>query len=613
MSESPDREKELFEEAMRLFAAGDLAKARDLFELIALENGENRRRAEYYLAKIAEMTTRGRSRATRGAPPRREGPFRGVPMSPPADPPRSPPPPDRGPGGEAEAEAASAPGTPQALRRTPHMDLSPDPPVEPGARLQVRVYTDAQAFRPGESGEGFVIEAPPEQKRFEVDVWLSVSEPFGVEGPPVKRLVILRDEEKSEPVEFTVLRQEGPAPAEPVLFSALFSYRGRPCGRVSREVPVSSSQPAEPAKDSLPEAEIRIDAEAQRPDLSVRIVRNGADEHLYDCLVQTPLLPEYKDGVTEIWRLSSLAPDLVKEKMARFMAKNTSPLGRIAALRGAGARFFEASPKLFQKVFWELIDRNLPLRTISILTEEPSIPWELMVPKRPGDEEDREPLGVVYLVSRWTAQSHILPPQRVPLTDAFVVAPRDSRLTSAEEEVQMIEKELQIQRIDPASLDSLNDSLGQQGRSLLHFICHGKSGSAGSQVLVLERLEELEVDQFQELPGIKKAFRSAKPFVFLNACEVGRQEPALVGAGGFAEAFMNMGASGVIAPLWSVKDAVAHKIAEVFYDRIKKEPNTPFAQILADLRKESYVEGGGEDTYAAYCFYGDPLARRSAT
>jgi CHAT domain-containing protein len=129
--------------------------------------------------------------------------------------------------------------------------------------------------------------------------------------------------------------------------------------------------------------------------------------------------------------------------------------------------------------------------------------------------------------------------------------------------------------------------------------------------LLLEKQEELEADQFQELSGVKKAFSTAKPLVFLNACEVGRQEPALTGAGGFAEAFMALGASGVIAPLWSVKDSIAHEIAQKFYERVRNEPNTPFAQILADLRKQSYKAEGGEDTYAAYCFYGDPLARRA--
>jgi hypothetical protein len=76
---------------------------------------------------------------------------------------------------------------------------------------------------------------------------------------------------------------------------------------------------------------------------------------------------------------------------------------------------------------------------------------------------------------------------------------------------------------------------------------------------------------------------------------------------------MALGASGVIAPLWSVKDSVAHEIAETFYKRVAEEPETPFAEILRDLRKKSYAAEGGEDTYAAYCFYGDPLARRAAT
>lgn len=608
MSRSPEEEKALYDEALALFAAHDFAKARRLFEQLARGGGAYASKARYYLAKMEQMDepTRGPSRGSHkpwdeeldgdfpasveeSAPPER-----GMPMSPPMS-----VPPGGAPG--AEAEAAAAPGDPQSLRRTPHMDLAPTDP----RTLKVSVYTNTQAFQDGETGDALVIDAPLDQNRFEVDVWLTVGAPYTVDGVPVKRLVILRDEDESKPVVFTVLRPEGPEPVGPVLFSALFSYQGRPCGRVSRELQPKS-------EDSLPKPDLRIDGTAEPPDLSVRIVRKDAEGRAYDCFVQTHLLPAYEKGVTESWHLDSLAADLVKEKMARFMAKNTTPKGRIAALRGAGARFFEASPKIFQKVFWELIDGNRPLETIAILTEEPSIPWELMVPKRLGDVDPRPPLGVSYLVSRWTARDHIAPPQHVPLKDAFVVAPKDSRLASAEAEVQLVEQQFTSQRIEPASLDFLDETLEGQGRTLLHFICHGKSGTAGSQILVLEKMEELEVDQFQELPGIQKAFRTAKPFVFLNACEVGRQEPALVGAGGFAEAFMAMGASAVIAPLWSVKDSVAHTIAETFYNRINAEPDVPFSRILADLRARSYTGSDGEDTYAAYCFYGDPLARRTA-
>lgn len=610
MSGSPDREKALFEEAKRLFAEGDLSRARDLFELIVLENGEYRKNAEYWLAKIAAMTAGSQgARPTRGGPPRDRS-F-GVPMAPPpAAPPPSPPPPGQAP------KAASAPGEPQPLRRTPHMDLSPAPPVEPGARIKVLVYTDAQAFRDGEGGEALVINAPAAQKSFDVNVWLTVGEPFVVEGDDTKRLVILRDQERSESVEFTVIRQDGPSPAEPVPFSAIFTYRGRACGQVVREVPLTvsqssqssqSSQPVEPA----PEPKIEIDAMAERPDLSVTIRKR--DDQSFDVFVQTPLLAEYKEGATGVWKLESLAPAFVREKMAQFTAKNATPFSRTTALLGAGMQFFEASPEIFQKVFWELIDRNLPLRTISIVTQEPSIPWELMVPTREGDE-DRDPLGITYLVSRWTSRENISAPQRIPIKDAFIVAPRDTRppLASADKEATFLEREFAGQRVDPAGVQGLNTVLGQQGRTLLHFVCHGKSGQAGGQVLVLEKQEELDAGSLRAMRGVKKAFKEGRPLVFLNACEVGRQEPALVGAGGFAEAFMALGASGVIAPLWSVKDSVAHEIAEKFYERVKAEPNTPFAQILADLRRQSYAENGGEDTYAAYCFYGDPLARRAA-
>lgn len=610
MSGSPDREQALFDEALELLKAGDLARARDLFELIILENGEYRRRAEYYLAKIAEMTRPQGARTTRGAP--RDRAF-GVSMTPPRS--EAPPAPPAGRG----AEAASVPGELQPLRRTPHMDLSPDPPVdEPGARLKVLVYTDTQAFRDGESGAAAVINAPAAQKSFQVNVWLTVGDPFMVEGDDTKSLVILRDQERSEPVEFTVVRQDGPSPAEPVPFSASFNYRGRACGQVVREVPLTPSQalqPGQPATvepaEPAPEPKIEIDATAERPDLSVTI-RKRDDRH-FDVSVETPLLAEYREPVKEVWRLDSLASALVKEKMAQFTAKNATPFSRTTALLSAGMQFFEASPAIFQKVFWELIDRNLPLRTISIITQEPSIPWELMVPTRPGDE-DREPLGITYLVSRWTSRENLSPPPRIPIKDAFIVAPRDTRppLASADLEATFLEREFSGQRVDPAGVQGLDTVLGQQGRSLLHFVCHGKSGQAGGQVLVLEKQEELDASFLRAMRGVKKAFKETKPLVFLNACEVGRQEPALVGAGGFAEIFMELGASGVIAPLWSVKDSVAHEIAEKFYERVKKEPNTPFAQIIADLRRLSYAKDGGEDTYAAYCFYGDPLARRAA-
>jgi CHAT domain-containing protein len=107
-------------------------------------------------------------------------------------------------------------------------------------------------------------------------------------------------------------------------------------------------------------------------------------------------------------------------------------------------------------------------------------------------------------------------------------------------------------------------------------------------------------------------FQESQPMVFLNACEIGRPEPALVGVEGFAKSFIALGARCVIAPLWSVKDSIAHQVATEFYQRMSQEPGLPLAAILRDIRRKAYEEDGGEDTYAAYTFYGDPLAAKAS-
>jgi hypothetical protein len=65
----------------------------------------------------------------------------------------------------------------------------------------------------------------------------------------------------------------------------------------------------------------------------------------------------------------------------------------------------------------------------------------------------------------------------------------------------------------------------------------------------------------------------------------------------------------VIAPLWSVDDEVAFKVATAIYDALKESPPPTFAEVIRAIRARAYVGAeAGTDSYAAYCFYGDPLA-----
>jgi hypothetical protein len=55
--------------------------------------------------------------------------------------------------------------------------------------------------------------------------------------------------------------------------------------------------------------------------------------------------------------------------------------------------------------------------------------------------------------------------------------------------------------------------------------------------------------------------------------------------------FIKLGATAVIAPLWSVEDDVAREIASNFYGKLKEDPKAPIAQIFAATREKAYEPG----------------------
>ena len=298
--------------------------------------------------------------------------------------------------------------------------------------------------------------------------------------------------------------------------------------------------------------------------------------------------------------------------MNEFTAKSSKAGARIAALRGAGIQLFAAAPTIFQKAFWEMIDKGKLFKDIAIVSEELYIPWELMIPSRTradGTTERRKPLGLEFRIGRWTTPDMVKPRQKLVLINSYVVAPdyADARkkLAHAQEEAKFVAAEFNGETIAPVGFADVEQKL-KGGRSLLHFVCHGLDSPAGIQTIELENSETLTSVSVEGIDGVDVAFHASKPIIFLNACQVGRLAPALIGLGGFAAAFIKLGASAVIAPLWSVKDSIAHEIAMEFYGRVKAEPKTPFAEILRTIRAKAYDRANGEDTYAAYCFYGDP-------
>jgi CHAT domain len=502
----------------------------------------------------------------------------------------------------------SEPPGSELVRRTPHLVV--DSPLQPGASFQVQVYLDTQAARAGEDSEDVVVPAGTQ-----VEVHLVVSSHFVVSGETMRTMTVRGDVERSEapPFELAVKLADALRAGVPPLITALFFHNGRPSGKVTRAVTIvglaAAAAPAgRPARVEL--------QEARMPDLSITIRATEAhDGRQFECILSTPLLDAYKSPLTTSWNLPGAAEQLVRGHMQAFTKKQPVPGALVAELRGAGIVLFEAAPQSFRKLFWELVDAKKLPREIAIVSEEPYIPWELMIPRRRvanGDMETRKPLGVEFPIGRWIPPDFVAGRTRIPLTDSYVISPKYANprqvLKFSDAERMLLMQKFDAEPISPVTFAQIAEKLTSSGRSLVHFVCHGKDGDGGRQILQLENNEELSSTQLLGIEGLERVFAQKRPFVFLNACEVGRTTAALVGLGGFATSFIDLGASAVIAPLWSVKDDIAHQVAETFYGSVKSEPGTTFAEIMRRLRAKAYENNSAEDTYAAYCFYGDPCA-----
>jgi hypothetical protein len=498
--------------------------------------------------------------------------------------------------------------TPAVVERWPHLDVDAGEPIAQGERFIVSVYLDCEGLRPGESGGPILL---PDIPNLELRVWLTTSHHFEVQGKDTTTITLRSGEERSTEAKFEV-SCVGAGDGNPGM-TATFACNGCPAGSVSRRLRLTDVPEPAAGSEALPPPGFRADAKAREHDLVVTVLQDpDGDERHFVVTVCSPWLNEYQSGVRARWHPREATEQIVKGYMDAFVTSSVA--GRTAALIGAGKALFRAAPQVFQEVFWKLVDSGEDLNTIFIVSSEPHVPWELMIPTR--DDEERKALGVEFSVGRWVHAQLISPEQAIGLDDSYVIAPKytgDEALAFSEDEATYVVGRFRGQEISPALIKTIDDTLRGRGATLLHFICHGFNRSGG-QALKLDVNEELEAQdvlrefQLEGMQGAVHAIRESKPFVFINACEVGHPMPALVGTGGFAEVFTRLGARGVIAPIWSVEDSVASVVARRFYEEILPPAPKPFGTAMQEIRRLAYEGTDPKDSYAAYCFYGDPLS-----
>jgi CHAT domain-containing protein len=137
---------------------------------------------------------------------------------------------------------------------------------------------------------------------------------------------------------------------------------------------------------------------------------------------------------------------------------------------------------------------------------------------------------------------------------------------------------------------------------LLHFAVHGRynpQNPGQESGIILTDGHSLHANE------IAARDLASNPVVFLNACQVGAGQLELGAYSGVAAAFVEAGASAVVAPLWKIDDAIAREIALAFYDAVAR--GEPLSEVLRKAREpfvDSYETKSA--TWMAYQLFGHP-------
>jgi hypothetical protein len=279
---------------------------------------------------------------------------------------------------------------------------------------------------------------------------------------------------------------------------------------------------------------------------------------------------------------------------------------RIRAAESLGLELWRDLPEAFQRFYWEELHEH-PGAALAIYSQEPYIPWELIRPQRDiGGEEDGF-LGATMRIARWKQAVRF--PDPLTVTGFSIIAPEygpesGSRpLPGAQQEAQQLMDEFGGERVKGERAivrDMLESSRGIQ---LIHFAGHGDfdPGAAEMSVIRLADSSIVPRDLSRALLG-----RTAHPFVFLNACEVGEQGWALTRIGGWAEAFTDIGFSGFIGPYWAVNDRIARKSALLFYRSLSA--GLTVGEAIRQIRLQFYADpdDAGHPSWLAYTLHCQP-------
>lgn len=544
---------------------------------------------------------------------------------------------------EARPETA-APSTspPQPFSAHPRLD-APDT-VQPRQAFTVTVGLAEQA-QAGVIGGPVVLDLPANVQTFELGVQLIVE---GFEAPAGQGLQATLQVNRARPGDATVQFQlvaPGLASDEPTRLSSLrvlYLFEGQVCGMALRRIAVVGSQPQaaelQPAHvqghgqvwtQAAPQASaVNVQTGLPPVDLTVVIDQPDADPS------QGRFVWRFTSPHTSDLPLQPVPSDLGTGG-AEFGGKVINEVHQATLLdmaelmvTGLGRTIHDAAPpELWQALrtvhsAMQAAGEHRALNVL-LLTAEPHVPWELAL----FDDADKliadapPLLGCQVNLGRWPLDHSELPPRAhvdvqhmAAVVGDYAARSGWRKLQQATEEgAQLVQRyqALQLAADAPQIKKLLTARLGDvdpgHGAEAVHFACHGEAMQqhALDAAVILADGMRLSPLVFANAPLGK---RSA-PFLFMNACQVGKASELLASFSGFAGEAIKGGFRGFLAPLWSVEDQLARDIALGFYEQVfgdgSRAPRA-VAEVLREMRARFADSEPNSLTRLAYVFYGHP-------
>lgn len=445
----------------------------------------------------------------------------------------------------------------------------------------------------------------------EIYIIIEALQGFSLVGSGEGRLLVTSEEE-TLPIQFILRATEiGPGRIRVLAFNS-----GQPLGSISL-APIIVSEDHITGEQRYTGAQPLAPLSITQPDLTLLITEGKSQGGLVINYCLTSPNPDldlfYKHfdpielTMDPIHYFQEFFKDIEGMRLDEF--ENQIIAAERLARRGA-ALFRNLVPEDLRVLLWGLQDR---ISTVQVLSDEPWIPWELL--KLQGKQCNRVVEGrffsEAFEMTRWLPGIGRRP--KLSLKNIALVVPSDSGLPNAQDEcnylLSIAGDQRKVSKV-PANYLDITDALSQGEYDGWHFTGHGGFEATDPNRSEI-RLEEGQILSPVEISGEVSNCGLARPLVFLNACQTGREAFSLTGIGGWAKSFIEAGAAGFIGSLWSVGDEAACKFAKAFYGNLLSGMSigTAIKKARESIKPNSTNNPINDPTtWLAYTVFADPFA-----